>query len=177
LAISKDKKRELVADYEEKLKRSQAIILTNYQGLNVTEINQLRNQLRVAGTGYHVIKNTLLSLALEKAGLPKPDALLEGPTAVSFCYQDAQPAAKVLTKFASGHNGFSLKGGLLGHRLLTGEDITRLANLPPRDVLVAQVLAALQSPMIRLANVLSGPMRGLVTVLKARADQLGSAES
>jgi len=177
LTISKEKKRELVADYRERLERSQAVILTNYQGLNVAQISELRNRLRAVGTVYQVMKNTLLRLALQEAKLSELDTFLEGPTAIGFCYQDVQPAARVLVEFTREASTFALKGGLLGRRLLTTEDINRLANLPSREVLLAQVLAAFQSPMRGLASVLSGPMRGLVTVLEARTDRLASAES
>jgi len=177
LAISKQKKQELVTDYREKLERSQAVILTNYQGLNVAQINELRNRLRAVGAGYHVTKNTLFKLALQEAKLPEMDALLEGPTAVSFCYQDVPPVAKILVDFTREVGTFALKGGLLGTRILTEQDINLLASLPSREVLLAQVVAAFQSPLRRLINVLSGPMRGLVTVLKARADQLTPAET
>ena len=176
MAVSKEKKQELVADYREKLEHSQAVILTNYQGLNVAQISELRNRLRAVGTGYQVIKNTLLRLALQEAKLPPLDMLLEEPTAIGFCYQEVPPAAQVLIEFTREASTLGLKGGLLGHRLLTAEDISQLASLPSREVLLTQILAALQSPMGRLVNVLSGPMRGLVTVLKARADQLASAE-
>jgi large subunit ribosomal protein L10 len=177
LAISREKKQELVADYRERLERSQAVILTSYQGLNVAQISELRNRLRAVGTGYQVIKNTLLRLALQEAKLPRLDTLLEEPTAIGFCYQEVQPAVKVLTEFSRETGTFGLKGGLLGHRLLTTEDINSLASLPSRDTLLAQVLTALQSPVRGLVSVLSGPIRGLVAVLKARADQLASAES
>lgn len=177
MAISKEKKQELVANYREKLERSQAVILTNYQGLNVAQISELRNRLRTVGTGYQVIKNTLLRLALQEAKLPQMDTLLEEPTAIGLCYQEVQPAVRVLVEYTREASPFGLKGGLLGHRLLTTEDINWLANLPSREVLLAQVLAGFQSPMRELVNVLSGPMRGLITVLKARGDQLASAES
>lgn len=176
MAISKEKRRELLTNYREKLEGSRGIILTNYQGLNVAQIHELRNRLRAVGTGYHVVKNTLLRLALREAMLPEVETLLEGPTAIGFCYQEVQPGARVLVEFTREAGTLGLKGGLLGHRLLTTEDIHQLANLPSREVLLAQVLAAFQSPIRGLVNVLSGSMRGLVTVLKARADQLASTE-
>ena len=176
MAISSGKRRELVADYREKLERSEGMILTNYEGLNVAQMNELRNRLRAVGTGYHVVKNTLFRLALQEAKLPELDSLLAGPTAVGFCYHDAQPGARVLVGFTREASSLGLKGGLLGGRVLTMEEITRLANLPSREVLLTQVLSGFQSPIRGLVNVVSGPMRGLVTVLKARADQLASAE-
>ncbi|MEA3345177.1 MAG: 50S ribosomal protein L10 [Chloroflexota bacterium] len=177
MAISKEKKRELVADYQGKMERSRGVILTNYRGLDVAQINELRNRLREVGAGYHVIKNTLLRLALQKAGLPELDPLLKGPTAVGFCYQDVPPATRVLVDFTREAGNLGLEGGLLGSRRLSVEDINRLANLPSRGIMLAHVLAALQSPMRGLVNVLSGPMRGLVTVLRAGADELAPTES
>lgn len=177
MAITKAKKHQLVADYVEKLGRSEAVILANHQGLNVTQISELRHRLRGVGTGCQVIKNTLFRLALEETDLPELDTLLDGPTAISFCYQEVQPAAQVLVEFTREASPFTLKGGLLGRRVLATEDINQLASLPSRDILLAQVLAAFQSPLRGMVNVLSGPARGLVTVLKARADQLAPAES
>lgn len=176
MAISRAKRQELVADYREKLERSEGMILTSHEGLNVAQMNALRNRLRAVGTGYHVVKNTLFGLALQEAKLPELDALLSGPTAVGFCYQDMQLGARVLVEFASEATSLGPKGGLSGRRLLTTEEINRLADLPSRGVLLSQVLSGLQSPITRLLNVLSGSMGGLVTVLRARADQLASAE-
>jgi len=176
LAISKEKRQQLMADYLEKLERSRGIILTNYQGQNVTRINQLRNQLRPTGTGYHVVKNTLFRLALQEAKLPELEALLEGPTAIGFCYQDMQTGARALLDQARVTGAFSVKGGLIGRRMLTLRDIERLASLPPREAVVAQMLHSLRAPLGRLVTVLKGPTRGLLMVLKARTDQLASAQ-
>ena len=172
LAISKEKKQELVKNYAEQFSRSQAAILTDYRGLPVTEINRLRNKMREAGSGYHVVKNRLVKLALREAGLPVPEELLHGPTAIGFCYEDVIAPAKVLTEYAKESKVLTIKGGILGERVIDVQAISSLADLPPRDVLLAQVLSGVQSPIAGLVNVLSGTLRGLVTVLKARADQL-----
>jgi large subunit ribosomal protein L10 len=177
LAISKEKKQELVKNYVEEFSRSQAAILTDYRGLSVAEINRLRNKMREAGSGYHVVKNRLVKLALREAGLPVPEELLQGPTAIGYCYEDVIAPAKVLTEYTKESKMLTIKGGILGDRVIDVEAISSLADLPPRDVLLAQLLSGVQSPMAGLVNVLSGTLRGLVTVLKARADQLeaGSA--
>jgi large subunit ribosomal protein L10 len=177
LAISKEKKQELVKSYAEKFSRSQAAILTNYSGLPVIELNQLRNKMREAGSGYHVVKNRLVKLALREAGLPVPEELLRGPTAIGFCYEDMIAPAKVLTEYAKESRILTVKGGILGEKVIDVQVISSLADLPPRDVLLAQLLSGIQSPIAGLVNVLSGTLRGLVTVLKARADQMevGSA--
>jgi large subunit ribosomal protein L10 len=177
LAISKEKKQELVKSYVEEFSRSEAAILTDYRGLSVAEINRLRNKMREAGSGYHVVKNRLVKLALREAGLPVPEELLQGPTAIGYCYEDVIAPAKVLTEYTKESKMLTIKGGILGDRVIDVEAISSLADLPPRDVLLAQLLSGVQSPMAGLVNVLSGTLRGLVTVLKARADQLeaGSA--
>jgi large subunit ribosomal protein L10 len=172
LAISKEKKQQLVKSYAEEFSRSQAVFLTDYRGLPVAELNRLRNKMREAGSGYHVVKNRLVKLALREAGLPVPEELLQGPTAIGFCYEDAVTPAKVLTEYTKESKVLTIKGGILGERVIDVQAISSLADLPSRDVLLAQVLSGVQSPIAGLVNVLSGTLRGLVTVLKARADQL-----
>ena len=172
LAISKEKKQELVKSYAEEFSRSRAAFLTDYRGLPVIELNRLRNKMREAGSGYHVVKNRLVKLALREAGLPVPEELLQGPTAIGFCYEDVIAPAKVLTEYARESKVLTIKGGFLGERVIDVQAISSLADLPPRDVLLAQVLSGIQSPIAGLVNVLSGTLRGLVTVLKAHADQL-----
>ena len=177
MAISKEKKQELVKSYVEEFSRSQAAILTDYRGLSVAELNRLRNKMREAGSGYHVVKNRLVKLALREAGLPVPEELLQGPTAIGYCYEDVIAPAKVLTEYTKESKMLTIKGGILGDRVIDVEAISSLADLPSRDVLLAQLLSGVQSPVAGLVNVLSGTLRGLVTALKARADQLeaGSA--
>ena len=177
MAISKEKKQQLVKSYAEEFSRSQAVFLTDYRGLPVAELNRLRNKMREAGSGYHVVKNRLVKLALREAGLPVPEELLQGPTAIGFCYEDAVAPAKVLTEYTKESKVLTIKGGILGERVIDVQAISSLANLPSRDVLLAQLVSGVQSPIAGLVNVLSGTLRDLVTVLKARADQLeaGSA--
>jgi len=177
LAISKEKKQELVKSYAGEFSRSQAAILTDYRGLSVTELNRLRNKMREAGSGYHVVKNRLVKLALREAGLPVPEELLQGPTAIGFCYEDVVAPAKVLTEYAKESKMLTIKGGILGERVIDVQGMSSLADLPPRDVLLAQLLSGIRSPIAGLINVLNGTLRGLVTVLKARADQLEAGSS
>lgn len=177
MAISREKKQELVKSYTEELSRSQAAIMTDYRGLSVAELNQLRNKMREAGSGYHVVKNRLVKLALKEAGLPVPEEFLQGPTAIGFCYEDVVAPAKVLTEYAKEFKVLTIKGGILGDKVVDAQVISSLADLPPREVLLAQVLSGIRSPLAGLVNVLSGTLRGLVTVLKARADQLEASSA
>jgi len=177
LAITKKKKQELVAQYTDLLSRSQATILTDYRGLTATEISGLRNKLREVDSQYHVIKNTLFRLALQNVGHSVPEELLVGPVAVSFCLGEIPPSAKTLVDFAKDSKVLIIKGGLLSGKAIGIEDIQALSSLPSREVLLAQVLAGMQSPISGLVTVLSGPIRGLLNVLKARSEQLEGASA
>lgn len=177
MAITKERKRELVAQYTELLGRSRAVILTDYLGLNVAQITRLRNQIREANGAYYVTKNTLVRLALEQAGLTVPDEWLEGPTAMGFCFDQVPFIAKVITDFANETQILTVKGALLGERAVDAAQVQALANLPPAEVLRAQILGALTAPMSGLVGALNGLLSGLVGVLDARGEQLGEAEA
>lgn len=177
MAITKERKRELVAQYTELLGRSRAVILTDYLGLNVAQITRLRNQIREANGAYYVTKNTLVRLALEQAGLTVPDEWLEGPTAMGFCFDQVPFIAKVITDFANETQILTVKGALLGERAVDAAQVRALANLPPAEVLRAQILGALTAPMSGLVGALNGLLSGLVGVLDARGEQLGEAEA
>ena len=171
MAISREKKEEMVANYADNLSRSRAMILADYRGLTVANITQLRQNLRELDGAFHVVKNSLFQRALEEAGLPVPTEHLEGPLAVGFCFGDTPPVAKALVDFAKQVEILQIKGAILGTELLDAQGVKGLADLPPRDVLRAQLLAAIQGPMGNLVGVLAAPMREIVQVLKARSDQ------
>ncbi|MFC2030705.1 50S ribosomal protein L10 [Chloroflexota bacterium] len=171
MAISREKKREIVADYAERLSASQAVVLTEYRGLTVSDITDLRGKLREVDSGYQVVKNTLFRLALDEAGLPLPEEQLEGPIAVGYCYEEVPPAAKVLTEFAKQFGAVRIRGAILGQELLDADGVKALAALPPREVLLAQMLGAVQGPAGSIVNTVLAPMRELVQVLKARGEQ------
>jgi len=177
MAISKEKKEQIVADLSDKVSRSQALIMTDYRGLNTAEMNGLRNKLRETETGYHVVKNSLVKLALEQAGLPWEQSLFDGPTAIGFCYEEAPGPAKVLVDFASESKTFSVRGGMLGERLLNTAEVSDLATLPSPEVLIAQIVARMQGPLVGLIGVLRAPLQDLVYVLQARSGQLEEAEA
>ncbi|MFQ6015882.1 MAG: 50S ribosomal protein L10 [Anaerolineae bacterium] len=176
MAISRAKKEQLVDEIADKLARSKAVILTDYRGLRVTDINRLRNQLRDTSTGYHVVKNTLTKLALERAGFPVPAELFDGPVAIGFCYEDVVAPVKTILNFNKETGLVTIKGGFLGNTQISAQEIRAIAALPSRDVLVGQVVGGLRAPIFGLVNVLSGTLRGLLYVLQARARQLEGAE-
>ena len=172
MAISRERKQELIESYVEMLSHSQGVIFTNYRGLTVSQMEAVRDKLREVNAPYHVVKNTLLSLALERAGLPVQEELLTGPVAAGFCYTELPATAKVLTDLAKDFESFEVTGGLLGDKVLDVAGIKALAELPSRDVLLAQVVGSFQAPISGLVTALGGILRSLVYVLSARKEQL-----
>jgi large subunit ribosomal protein L10 len=177
MAISREKKEQIVEDLAEKLSRSQALIMTDYRGLSTSELSELRNKLREEETGFHVVKNSLARLAMEQAGLPWEPSLFDGPTAIGFCYDEVTGPAKVLADFSKESKVLSIRGGLLGEGLLGADHISDLASLPSREVLLAEVLARISGPLYGLVNVLNAPLQDLAYVLQARLEQMGEAEA
>jgi large subunit ribosomal protein L10 len=172
LAISREKKDTIVNEYVEKLRRSQAVIVSEYRGLSTKQMQGLRRDLRGAQSELTVSKNTLIARALTEVGLPAPDELLSGPVAVTFCYEEVAAPAKVLTKFAKDSKIMVLRGGLLGQSVFNETGVQSLTELPNKEQLRAQVVGTLQSPINGLVNVLAGTVRGFMNVLNARAAQL-----
>ena len=175
MAITREKKETLVTGYTEKLRRSQAVIVTEYRGLTVKQLQPLRRELRAVESEMVISKNTLLARALRDLGLPAPDSLLSGPTAVAFCFGDLAAPAKVLSKYVRDTKILVLRGGMIGQSVFDETGVQALSELPSKGQMRAQVVGVLQSPLSGLVNVLAGPMRGLMTVLNARVGQLEQA--
>ncbi|MBC7259647.1 MAG: 50S ribosomal protein L10 [Chloroflexi bacterium] len=174
MAITKETKETRVAQYKEMLGSSQAVVITQYHGLTMGQLNDLRARLRTTGARFQITKNTLFRLALADQKMPALDDLLVGPTAVAYLSGDIAAGAKALIAFAEETKAIEVKGGLFGDRVLSAEDVITLSKLPSREELLAQVVSRLQAPLYGLVNVLSGPMRGLVYALKARQEQLAN---
>ena len=170
-----ERKGAVIEELARELSSSQLAVLTDYRGLTVSEISNLRRKLRDAGVSYHVTKNTLTRSAAEKVHMSGVSPLLAGPTAIAFAHGDLAQAAKALRDFAKSSKEFTIKGGLLNGRALDAAEVANLADLPSREVLVAKVLGLIQSPMTGLVTVLNGPVRNLAYVLHARAQQLEEA--
>ena len=171
MQLPKEKKVEFVRKLREDITSSKAFLLTDYRGLNVSEITALRRSLRDTGAEYRVVKNTLFQLAAEDLGESGLAGLLEGPTAVAFVHQDAIATAKALVGFMRVHKALSIKGGYMDGGLFDGEQIQALSKVPPREVLVSQLLGALQSPMAGLVGTLQGVVSEFVYTLQAVADK------
>jgi large subunit ribosomal protein L10 len=171
---TRESKQQIVAEIKEKLSKASSVILTDYRGLNVAEITELRSILRDAGVEYKVAKNTLTLIAARDSGLEDLEKYLEGPTALAFGMQDPVAPAKLLSKFAKTHKNLEIKGGVLEGQVIDIEGVKNLADLPPREVLLAQVFAGMQAPISGIVNVLSGNLRNLVYVLDAIKEQKGA---
>ncbi|MHB8160531.1 MAG: 50S ribosomal protein L10 [Thermoleophilia bacterium] len=173
--MKKDEKAAKVAELADKAKSSTAMLVADYRGISVAEARELRTELRVAGAHFEVTKNTLMIRATEEAGVAELKDFLVGPTAIAFCGEDTVNSAKVLVKHAKALKTLEIKGGLFNGKLIDLEKIKFLASLPPREVLLAQLLGAMQGPIRGLATVCAGPIRGLVTVLQRIQEQKEAA--
>lgn len=172
MAISRQKKEALVVQYAEQLKQSQGVILTDYRGLSVGDVENIRNSLRQIGGKYQVIKNRLMRLALQEAGIEVPEDWLLGTTAVGFCYEEVPSVARLLKEKTKELELLRIKGGLLGTSAISAADVLSIADLPSREILLAQVLGTIQAPAGRVAGVVAGGIRQVLNVLQAYADKL-----
>jgi large subunit ribosomal protein L10 len=171
LAITKQRKQELVGQYVDWLNQSRAIVLTEYTGLNMKDIDQLRSKIRDVGGEFHIVKNTLSKVAFDQAGLEYPDDLLLGSTAAAFAFEDAPGVAKALIDFAKDSEFIKIKAGYLEGNMISADEIKALAELPPLPVMRAQLLGVIMAPASKLARTIAEPARQLATVLQAYADK------
>jgi large subunit ribosomal protein L10 len=174
LAIKRERKVELLDIYRAEVKKSSALIFTNYRGLSVANLQSLRVKLRETNTGFMVVKNTLLGIALEENGLPNPDSLLSGPNAVAFVGDDIGRGVKSLLDWIKAEKIGEVSGALLGNSVLDGKNAEALADLPTKEQVLAQVLGAVNAPASNLARMLTAPSASLVRVLNARVEQQSS---
>jgi len=170
LAISKERKSEVVAQYSEWIGNSKALILAEYKGLTMKNMDDLRSKVREAGGEFHVVKNTLGKLAFKESGLPLPEDFLEGSTAIGFALHDAQPMAKAMTDFARTADALKIKGGYLGTRPISAKEVIALAEMPPLPVMRARLMGTLLAPASQLARILAEPGRQVAAVLQAHAE-------
>nr|HID12583.1 50S ribosomal protein L10 [Anaerolineae bacterium] len=172
MAISKQRKAELVAQYIEQLKQSQGIILADYRGLSVDDMNQIRHAMRPIGGKFQVVKNRLLALALKEVGMSLPEEWLIGPTAIGFCHDEVPPVAKALANAAKNLEVLRIKGGLVGTSVISAEQVRAIGDLPPREVLLAQALGTINAPASRVAGVIADGLRQVLNVLQAYVDKV-----
>ena len=171
--MSREKKVQIIDRLQETFSKCSIGILTDYRGLSAPEIADLRRRLRESAIEYKVVKNTLARFAAERAGKDELIGLIDGPIAIAFSYGDITELAKALADYIrTSKVSLSIKGGFLGDKLLTSEDVMTLATLPSREILLAKVLGGMQGPIVTLLGCLTAPIRGVIGALQARIQQL-----
>lgn len=177
MAITQDKKKEVISEVQNHLDRSKLTVLADYKGLNVKETQELRKTLRDEGVGYKVAKNTLVRIAVKAHKNLKDidESIFNGPTALAFGYDDEVAPAKLLVDFAKSHNALEVLGGFnAAGDVFDADQIKQLAQLPSKDVLRGQLVGTIAAPLSGFVNVLTGNTRGLINVLNARSQTLSS---
>jgi large subunit ribosomal protein L10 len=171
--LRQDKER-IVKELADRLKTSQNLLVADYRGLTMPEIDELRTKLLESGARFSVVKNTLTRRAAEEAGVKDLLDLIDGPTAIAFIDADGDPAAvaKILNDTARAHDVLVIRGGLLEGDTVSDVEVKRLATLPPADVVRAQFVGAVAGPLTTVVGVFTAPLRDLVNVLDARITQL-----
>jgi large subunit ribosomal protein L10 len=172
--MQKSEKERVVAELTERLRTSETLIVADYRGLTNAEIDGLRSKLIEHGARFAVVKNTLTRRAAEAAGADALLALLEGPSAIAFVESDGDPVAvaKALRDAATSTKVLAIRGGVLEGAAMSAEEVESLAKLPPADVLRAQLLGAIVSPLTTVVALVSAPLRDLVGLIDARIEQL-----
>jgi large subunit ribosomal protein L10 len=166
----------VVDEVRQQFDAADAAILTEYRGLTVKDLAQLRRDLRANGSEYKIYKNTLVRFATRELGLHDLDSMLVGPTAIAFVSGDAAAAAKTLRDYSRTNTHLVIKGGVLGHKILSSGDTAALAELPSRDVLLARVAGGLAAPLRQLAGLMQALPRNLAYGLAALRDQRLASE-
>ena len=177
--MHKDQKELVVAELTERLRTAQSVIVADYRGLTMPQIDGLRTELLKHGAQFAVVKNTLTRRAAEAAGAEALLALLEGPTAIAFLETDGDPVAvaKALGATARETRVLEVRGGVLEGRAITAEDVENLAKLPPLDQLRGQVLGAVAAPLYAVVGLFNAPLQNLVGLIDARIEQLGGEDA
>lgn len=171
-----EEKKQIVAQMTEDLKKAQAVIFANYQGLSAEKMRELKRSLKKAGASFTVVKNTLLKRALSASGWSKTgekDLKIEGPIGVTICQNEPSPVLKTLLDFVKTHALPQLKLGLYQNLVLSVEKLKELATLPSREVLLAQLLGTMKNPARRIVQTLQNPSQKLVYVLSEVARKKG----
>jgi large subunit ribosomal protein L10 len=174
--VGRAEKSTSIAEFREKLSGVRGAVLTDFRGLSVADITELRSLLRKSEVEYKVVKNTLARLAVKDTGLEGLATYFEGPTAIAISRKDAVAASKVLTTWGKSRPTFTIKGGVVEGRVVGSAEIAELAAVPPREVLLARMAGALQAPIAGLVRVLAVHLLGLACALdQVRQKKEGAA--
>lgn len=177
MAINKAKKDEMLAEYVELIGKSKAVIITQYGGLKMPELDKVRGQMRNSQAEFHVTKNTLVKRALKDAGYDVPEEWLTSSTAMSFCFNDPSAVAKELGALAKEFEKLKVVGGVLSGKAITKTDVEALASLPSLDVMRAQLIGAISAPASNVVSVLNAAIGGVMYALQAKIDKETPAEA
>ncbi|MFH1287958.1 MAG: 50S ribosomal protein L10 [bacterium] len=159
-------KQKKVEGLQDKILKSKCCVLTEYRGLNVENINNLRKKIREAGGEYHVVKNTLTNIASKKIGLGGLESHLKGPIAIAFGYGNESAMAKILFDFSKKFGNFKIKAGVLdGVNIIDANVLKKLSMLPEKDVLLSQLMSGIRGPLFDLVNVLQANLQNMVSVI------------
>lgn len=169
----KEEKIKAVEEIKDKFSRANTIVLTDYRGLNVADITELRKKLFDQDIDYKVVKNTLTKIAIKDFDYDL-DEFLEGPTAIAFSYEDPVAPAKILVDFAKTHKELEIKAGVVEGKVASPDVIKNLAKMPPKEELLAKAVGSIQAPLYGIVNVLQGTIRNLVYTLQAVQDKKAS---
>lgn len=167
MSISRQEKEAAVQELLEKLGQAKGAVLTDYRGISVIKMTDLRRQLRQSGIELKVVKNTLAKRAASELGISGLDQYLEGPTAIAFSLTDPVAPAKSISEFIRTNKILEVKAGLVEGKVISAAGVQALADLPPREVLIAQVVGGIAAPLSGFLNVLQGPIRKLGYALEA----------
>jgi large subunit ribosomal protein L10 len=166
-------KAQTIDDLASQLTSADLIVLTDYRGLKVSDLQDLRSNLRPIDGEFRIAKNTLTRIAAQRAGIEGLDPMLEGPLALGIAKGDIVAFAKVLADFARTSRMLEIRGGVMDNRFISAKDVESISSMPSKEILQGKLLGLLQTPMNLLAGVLGGPSRSLAYLLRARAHQLG----
>jgi large subunit ribosomal protein L10 len=168
-------KQTAVAEIKERFNAAESVLMIDYRGLSVKEMQELRRELRANGSDVKIYKNSLTEIAIRELALPNMDELLEGPTAFVFVSEDPVAPAKALTTFAKAHKALELKGGFVDNQVVNADGLKAIATLPSREELIAKLLGTMQNPIVGFARVLNGPVEAFARTVQAVADQKAAA--
>jgi large subunit ribosomal protein L10 len=165
--VKLEEKKQIVEDLHQRFAKSSLVVLTDYKGLNVAEVSDLRRKLKLAGVDLKVAKNTLMARAAEGTTVALVKDLFQGPGAVAISYQDPVAPAKILTKFAEDSKKLGIRVAVLNGKRIEPGDVKALADLPSREILLGQLLSLMLAVPTSLVRVLTGVPRGMLNVLNA----------
>lgn len=175
MALTRQQKEQVLAQYTEWFDRSQAVVLVEYTGLSMKDLDNIRGKVRETGGEFHILKNTLTRKVFAARGIHLPDGYLQKSTAVAFAFKDAAATTKALTDVTKGLEAVKLKGGLLDTQALSPAQVKALADLPPLPVIRAQLLGVLQAPAGKLVRTIAEPARSLASVFRAYSEKAQAA--